>query len=70
MLQALNMMKALHDNGYIMEGTPGLTHTESQAEWLQKKAAFIPCGTWLENEMRSITPGGFDMVIKLSLIHI
>ena len=22
MLQALNMMKALHDNGYIMEGTP------------------------------------------------
>ena len=64
MLQALNMMKALHDNGYIMEGTPGLTHTESQAEWLQKKAAFIPCGTWLENEMRSITPGGFDMVIK------
>jgi len=64
MLEALNMMKALHDNGYIMEGTPGLTHTESQAEWLQKKAAFLPCGTWLENEMRSITPAGFDMVIK------
>ena len=38
--------------------------SSQQAEWLQKKAAFIPCGTWLENEMRSITPGGFDMVIK------
>jgi len=64
MLEALQKMKALHDNGYIMKGTSGLTHTESQAEWLQKKAAFLPCGTWLENEMRSITPAGFDMVVK------
>ena len=63
-IDSLNMMKALHDNGYIMDGTSGLTHTESQAEWLQQKAAFIPCGTWLENEMRSVTPEGFDMVVK------
>ncbi len=63
MLDALNKMKALHDNGYIMAGTEGLTHTEAQAEWLQNKAAFLPCGTWLENEMRSVTPDGFDMVI-------
>ncbi len=62
-LQALQMMKQLPDNGYIMDGTEGLTHTESQAEWLNKKAAFIPCGTWLENEMRTVTPEGFDMVI-------
>ena len=41
-----------------------MTHTESQAEWLQGNAAFIPCGTWLENEMRELTPEGFDMVIK------
>ncbi len=63
-LTALNNMKALYDNGYIMDGTEGLTHTESQAEWLQNKAAFIPCGTWLENEMRTVTPEGFDMVIN------
>lgn len=62
-LDALNMMKQLSDNGYIMPGTEALTHTESQAEWLQNKAAFIPCGTWLENEMRSVTPEGFDMVV-------
>lgn len=62
-LQALQMMKQLPDNGYIMDGTEGLTHTESQAEWLQNKAAFLPCGTWLENEMRSVTPDGFNMVI-------
>ena len=62
-VEALTLMKGLHDNGYIMEGTEGLTHTESQAEWLQGKAAFIPCGTWLENEMRTVTPEGFNMVI-------
>lgn len=63
-LQALRNIEALYTKGYILEGTEGLTHTESQTEWLQNKAAFIPCGTWLENEMRSLTPDGFDMVIK------
>ena len=63
-LQAVSMMRQLAENGYILPGTEGLTHTESQAEWLQGHAAFIPCGTWLENEMRELTPEGFDMVIK------
>lgn len=63
-MQALNMMHQLVENDYILPGTEGLTHTESQAEWLQGNAAFIPCGTWLENEMRELTPEGFDMVIK------
>ncbi len=63
-LQAVSMMHQLAENGYILPGTEGLTHTESQAEWLQGNAAFIPCGTWLENEMRELTPAGFDMVIK------
>lgn len=53
----------LAENGYIMAGTEGLNHTESQAEWLKGKAAFIPCGTWLENEMKTSTPEGFNMVI-------
>ena len=63
-MQAVTMMHQLAANGYIMPGTEGLTHTESQAEWLQGNAAFIPCGTWLENEMRELIPDGFDMVIK------
>jgi N-acetylglucosamine transport system substrate-binding protein len=53
----------LYENKYIMEGTEGLNHTESQAEWLKGKAAFIPCGTWLENEMKTSTPADFNMVI-------
>jgi N-acetylglucosamine transport system substrate-binding protein len=60
-LRAVQDMYALWDKGLILEGTAGLTHTESQALWLQGKAAFIPCGTWLENEMKEQTPPGFNM---------
>ncbi|HVX45215.1 MAG TPA: N-acetylglucosamine/diacetylchitobiose ABC transporter substrate-binding protein [Mycobacteriales bacterium] len=48
---------------YILPGSSGLTNTQSQLYWTQHKAAFIPCGSWLENEMSTITPTGFDMVI-------
>jgi N-acetylglucosamine transport system substrate-binding protein len=58
---ALTAFKDLADAGAIMEGTEGLTHTESQAAWLQHKAVFIPCGTWLENEMKDVTPADFAM---------
>jgi N-acetylglucosamine transport system substrate-binding protein len=63
-MQATEMVYELAAKGYIMPGTEGLTHTEAQAEWLQGKAVFIPCGSWLENEMKTITPEGFDMVVK------
>lgn len=54
---------SLAENDYIMAGTEGLNHTESQAEWLKNKAAFIPCGAWLENEMKTSTPENFKMVM-------
>ncbi|MBN1287084.1 MAG: N-acetylglucosamine/diacetylchitobiose ABC transporter substrate-binding protein [Anaerolineae bacterium] len=63
-LQAVKMVYQLAENDYILPGTEGLTHTESQAEWLLNHATFIPCGTWLENEMRELTPEGFNMVLK------
>lgn len=59
-------LQQLYDNGYIMEGTEALSHTESQAAWLEGKAAFIPCGTWLENEMKDLIPEGFEMVVDPS----
>ena len=61
---SLEQIQELHTRGHILPGTEGLTHTESQAEWLQNKAVFIPCGTWLENEMRDLTPEDFNMVLK------
>lgn len=59
----LTALQMLPENGYIMEGTEALSHTESQASWLEGKAAFIPCGTWLENEMSDLIPEGFEMVV-------
>lgn len=63
-LTSLQQLQELHNQDFILPGTEGLTHTESQAEWLQEKAVFIPCGTWLENEMRDMTPEDFNMVVK------
>lgn len=53
-VECLSAFQALADNGYIMEGTEGLSHTEAQTFWLQGEAAFIPCGTFLENEMKDV----------------
>src|SRR5690606_2487079 len=61
---ALEGLAALYDNGYIMEGTPALSHTESQSFWLEGDAVFIPCGSWLENEMRDVIPEGSQMVVR------
>lgn len=63
-LRATQDLYALWDKGYIMPGTAGLTHRESQAAFLQGKAAFLPCGTWLENEEKTVAPAGFDMVVN------
>ena len=61
---AAEALYQLADKGYIMPGTEGLTHTESQAQWLQGKAVFIPCGSWLENEEKGLIPDNFNMVVK------
>lgn len=63
-LAAATAVRQLHDEGYIMDGAEGLDHTTSQAQWLQGRAAMIPCGSWLENEMRKQIPSGFDMVMQ------
>jgi N-acetylglucosamine transport system substrate-binding protein len=48
---------------YILEGSPGLDHKQSQTEWCKGNAAFISCGSWLENEQAAVTPAGFDMIV-------
>lgn len=49
--QALDAVQTLWNNEYILQGTEGLSHTESQTAWIEGEAAFLPCGSWLENEM-------------------
>ena len=63
-VNAMTELQKLYTEGYILEGTEGLTHTESQTFWLEGEAVFIPCGGWLENEMKDVIPEGFQMVVK------
>ncbi|WP_028548815.1 extracellular solute-binding protein [Paenibacillus sp. UNC451MF] len=59
-MKALDKIVQLRDKGLIDPGSVSLNHTDSQALWLQHKAAFIPNGLWLENEMKKDIPQGFD----------
>jgi N-acetylglucosamine transport system substrate-binding protein len=63
LVQAATAFAELAGKGYIMSGSEALSHTEAQAAWCQKKAAFIPCGSWLESEQKGVAPTGFDMVM-------
>ncbi|MFC5724427.1 N-acetylglucosamine/diacetylchitobiose ABC transporter substrate-binding protein [Streptomyces gamaensis] len=53
----------LYKKGYILQGTPGLTHIESQTAWNEGKALFIPNGSWVENEAQKTTPADFRMAV-------
>jgi len=50
-------------DGFILPGTPGLDHVQSQTEWCRGKAALISCGSWLESEQKKVTPAGFNMAV-------
>jgi N-acetylglucosamine transport system substrate-binding protein len=50
-------------DGYILPGSEGMDHIQSQTEWCRGKAAFISCGSWLENEQKAVTPAGFAMTV-------
>ncbi|SDM84282.1 N-acetylglucosamine transport system substrate-binding protein [Allokutzneria albata] len=63
MVNAATAFAELVGKGYVMPGSEGLSHTEAQAAWSQGKAAFLPCGSWLESEQKGVTPESFQMVM-------
>ena len=63
--QALEAIQMLWNNEYILEGTEGLSHTESQTAWIEGEAAFLPCGSWLENEMKDVLAEMPDFKMKV-----
>ncbi|OYO14097.1 carbohydrate ABC transporter, N-acetylglucosamine/diacetylchitobiose-binding protein [Enemella evansiae] len=69
MLAVAKAWREYYDKGFIAPGAEGLDHTTSQAEWALGKAAMIPVGSWLENELKdkatgkSKAPEGFDMKV-------
>jgi N-acetylglucosamine transport system substrate-binding protein len=60
-LQAAKLIETLNEKGDFLTGSVGLSHTESQTDFLLGKAAMIPCGTWLDSEMRKTMPAGASM---------
>ena len=54
----------LQQKGYILKGTPGLDHIQSQTAWTQGKVLFHPNGSWVENEAKKTTPDDFRMRVS------
>jgi N-acetylglucosamine transport system substrate-binding protein len=59
-MKALDRFVQLRDKGFIAKSSVALNHTDSQAQWLNHKAVFIPNGLWIENEMSKDIPAGFE----------
>ncbi|MFI6079471.1 N-acetylglucosamine/diacetylchitobiose ABC transporter substrate-binding protein [Streptomyces sp. NPDC051217] len=53
----------LFKKGYILQGTPGLDHIQSQTAWTKGKALFIPNGSWVENEAAKTMPADFNLAV-------
>ncbi|MFD0960627.1 extracellular solute-binding protein [Paenibacillus chungangensis] len=62
-LTALEQFEQLFQNDWMLKGSEALNHTEAQMEFVNGKAAMIPNGNWLENEMKASTPEGFRMAM-------
>lgn len=45
---------------YLLQGTLGMTHTESQTRQNNGDVALLPCGSWIENEQKKSTPKDFE----------
>lgn len=57
-LKAAQMIQELRDKGFFEDGCVSMTHTEAEQDFLNGKAAMVPCGTWLKAEMKdSMKPG-------------
>ena len=61
---AAEAIAELRAEGYMLEGTEGLDHIQSQTRWNEHKAAFITCGSWLENEQKEVAPQGFETTVS------
>lgn len=62
-LESFTNFKKLFDNGWIMDGTTALDHTQVQMEFINNKVAMILNGYWLEQEMSEVWPDGYKIVM-------
>lgn len=59
-VRAARLMQAMALE-HFQAGAMAMTHTESQLQFVNDKAALVFCGIWLENEQKGTTPPDFEM---------
>lgn len=64
MVRVAKVWERVAKEGYIYPAAAEQDHLTSQADWLAGRAAMLPCGSWLENEMKGQIPDGFGMVVQ------
>lgn len=59
--EVLQGFEKIATNNLLLDGTVAMNHTQAQTAFLQGQALFIPCGTWVFNEMKAVEPeAGFE----------
>lgn len=53
-LKAAQMVETLAKRGDFQSGSIGMSHTDSQTEMINGRAAMIPCGSWFISEMEPV----------------
>ncbi|AWS41338.1 N-acetylglucosamine/diacetylchitobiose ABC transporter substrate-binding protein [Streptosporangium sp. 'caverna'] len=48
---------------YLLQGTAGLDHIQTQTAQNKGEVAMLPCGSWLENEQKDSTPADFGYAV-------
>lgn len=57
--EAVGRLEKMRDAGYIDKNSLAMDHIQSQIDFIGKKDAFVPSGSWLEGEMEGQWPDDF-----------
>lgn len=60
---AMTAIGELSKRGLIATGSAEYDHIGSQKRFLASKAGLLPCGNWLENEMKALIPPEFALTM-------
>lgn len=66
LMESLSRYQSLAKNGYVLEGSQSISHTQSQTYWAKGDAAMIPVGSWLESESGDVIPDDYEPTLAPS----
>ncbi|MEU4196096.1 N-acetylglucosamine/diacetylchitobiose ABC transporter substrate-binding protein [Kribbella sp. NPDC026611] len=61
--RAITAVGELRKRGLIAAGSARYDHIASQKRFFAGKAGLLPCGNWLENEMKQVIPADFALTM-------